>query len=141
MTRSYEFDDQDASWLLATMHKARRATLENASMYSLEVGQSVQRIVDVLEAGGKEVVVATEEPVPEVAVATTKKGKAPRKKRQPREVIPRQHQCTEHPHYGGQRAPRTDCAGCWAFYKHLQPTRFTISRRKFELNQRRKAAG
>lgn len=139
MKRCFEFEDDDISWLLATMHKARRQIMANASAYSLELGQTVERIARELEAGG--VATATSDPEAEVAVATTKSApvKKQRKPRQPRDIIPRQHQCTEHPHYGAVRAPRTDCQGCWNFFQHLNPTRYTLARRKFELNQRKKA--
>ena len=43
--------------------------------------------------------------------------------------------CDNHPKYGAQRAPRTDCENCWNAYKNLNPTKYQLAYRKFLRNQ------
>lgn len=40
--------------------------------------------------------------------------------------------CATHPKNAIQRAPRTDCEGCWSAYKRLHPLEYEKSRRNFE---------
>jgi len=40
--------------------------------------------------------------------------------------------CKKHPVYGAKRAPRTDCAACWAAYKKFNPLSYDKARKAFK---------
>lgn len=130
--------DSDFEWLHSKMRQFKKHLYANASQFDIEVSERIMRLNEEFEAAASDKPkikkeTKAEEPTPKAAVTK-------RKPRGEKPVLSR-HACQEHPKYTATRVPRSECEGCWAFYKALHPTTYPMAVRKFQLQQKRKARG
>lgn len=108
-------DNEDDFFFLKNMlgRGAVKARTKPATFGDLD---DAQRIVRLNEAMDQAKQTAPEEPLTQ---APAEKPRKPRQRVQ-REPAYQPKLCNDHPTYGAQRTPRTDCATCWKLYEKYQ---------------------
>lgn len=118
-------NEEDYRWLNNLLSNGREKVKRNPSKFMLEAAQTIQRLANSIESAD---VIEIVEDVPE----------PPKKPRAAKGDVFKPNLCKEHPTNTMQRAPRTDCDGCWKAYKKLNPTRYHLARSNFERTQKAK---
>lgn len=95
------------------MATAEKRAKKRATSKSRLAAQGIRAKSETMEAA---------EPLPEPKKRKVRTPKGPPK---PKEILP----CSEH-NNSGARAPRGDCKGCWGYYRHLHPDRYTEAWKK-----------
>jgi hypothetical protein len=135
-------EDDDFTFLFNMFERARGRIRKEVSVLDIEQSATVMRIYDALH-------VADSSPVQEDTVAEGSKEipkaknrttKAPRTPNSVKVTRPKSDLCRDHPYYGAVKVPRHDCEGCWAAYKKMNPSLYTLKRRQFERKNSKEAS-
>lgn len=135
-------EDDDFTFLLNMFERARGRIRKEISVLDIEQSATVMRIYDALH-------VADSSPAQEDAVAEGSKEipkaknrptKAPKNPNSVKVARPKSDLCRDHPYYGAVKVPRHDCEGCWAAYKKMNPSLYTLKRRQFERKNSKEAS-
>ena len=131
--------DEDVEWLRGLMERAVQKLRDDTSKLTEENAIIVPRVLDALvsaadvehaEAIGVPKKVVRED---KKIVAAEEKEKKARRKKKPKPV--KYDLCPKHPRNAMKKRPSTDCEGCWAAYKKMNPMNYEKARRDFERKQ------
>lgn len=128
---------EDLEWLQRLIDKAVLKLRTNPSEFTSDYTENILRIHDALHSaapvedahllGVDSKEIADEKEKVAAAKAAKKNTKSTKSTKT---VDP--NLCSKHPKNKLERAPRTDCDGCWGVYKKLHPLDYDIKRRAFE---------
>lgn len=139
MTWQIKIEDKDDLDLMKSLFEGSVRKIKGGT--TLFDDESAARILRIYESLTNASEIPTES-TPEVRQDDTGKGKKNKgsgrgQSKTTNNFVP--NLCSDHPSYGAIRPPRTDCKGCWAAYKRMNPTKYSLAKRDFDRRERLKA--
>ena len=135
-------NDDDFTFLFNMFERARGRIRKEISVLDIEQSATVMRIYEALhmsDSSNTQEFTAAEE-IKESPKAKNKPTKAPGSPSNVKATRLKSDLCHDHPYYGAVKVPRHDCKGCWAAYKKMNPSLYTLKRRQFERKNSKEAS-
>ena len=127
-------DDDDFTFLFNMFERARGRIRKEVSVLDIEQSATVMRIYEALHEADSSTAqgFTTGEETEGNPKEKSKPTKALKSPSNAKAIRNKSDLCRDHPYYGAVKMPRHDCEGCWAAYKKMNPSLYTLKRRQFE---------